>query len=320
MYYKISVIVPVYNVEPYLAKCLESLINQTLKEIEIIIVNDGSTDGSQKIIEEYSKKYSSIKMFNKPNSGLSDARNYGIEHAEGEYLAFVDSDDWVEPEMMEEMYRLANKHKAEIVFCSLEKVAEDNTIIEPLPQMPQSEEKINLKEDFSVFGEMSCFACNKIFKRELFKNIKFPKDLHFEDVATVPRLFIKATTIAKSDKYFYKYLVRTGSITRNYDSKGLDMLKAIKIVKEDFVKSSYKNFILDWKKFVILQGFYSFLAYFAYVKTPNKKQMFSKLKDMLSLENITRKNVINYNRFNKNYLSSLSLKKMIYYIIQIIKI
>ncbi|PQL95668.1 glycosyltransferase family 2 protein [Apibacter adventoris] len=320
MHYKISIIVPVYNVEPYIAKCLESIVHQSLKELEIVIINDGSTDNSLNIIEQYSKNYSFIKVYNKSNGGLSDARNYGIKHANGEYLAFVDGDDWIDSKMMEEMYNLGIKHNAEIVFCSLEKVNENNNSIELLPQMPQSKEKIFLKEDFSIFGEMSCFACNKIFKKELFEGITFPKNLHFEDIATIPRLFLKAKTIAKSDKYFYKYFVRTGSITRNYNIKGLDIFEAIKIVKKDFNTCFYSKWTNVWKKFVILQGFYSFLAYYAYVKTPEKSYMFSKLKKLINQEKITKKDIICYTRFAKNYLFSLGIKKKIYYLIQIIKI
>ncbi|MDR2123268.1 MAG: glycosyltransferase [Flavobacteriaceae bacterium] len=321
MLYKISVIVPVYNVESYLRKCLDSLVQQTLKEIEIITVNDGSTDNSQAIIDEYSAKYPQIKPIIKDNGGLSDARNTGILHAEGEYVAFVDSDDWVKKEMMEEMYALAKKHSAEIVFCNLQNIDETGRVFRHFPQLPQLPEKIMLNEDFTVFGEMECFACNKIFKRELFDTIKFPKGLHFEDVATIPRLFLKANIVAKTDKYFYQYFKRTGSITRNYTSKGSDMFKAIELVKNDFIKSPYKKYIQDWEKFVIFQGVYCFLAYYAYVKkTDVKKQMFQQLKFLTESEGISKRNILEYTRHNKNYLLSLTMKKIVYYLIQIIKI
>ena len=123
---KISLIVPVYNVENYLEKCLNSLVNQTLQEIEILVINDGSTDNSQKIIEVFQNKFpQKIKAFTKENGGLSDARNFGIDRATGEFLAFVDSDDYVSVTMMEEMYGLAKKHEAEIVICNLQKVDEN---------------------------------------------------------------------------------------------------------------------------------------------------------------------------------------------------
>ena len=120
---KISVIVPVYNVENYLEKCLNSLVNQTLQEIEILVINDGSTDDSQKIIDVFQNKFpEKIKAFIKENGGLSDARNFGIDRANGEFFAFVDSDDSVSEKMMEEMYDLAIKNQAELVICNLQKV------------------------------------------------------------------------------------------------------------------------------------------------------------------------------------------------------
>ena len=136
---KISVIVPVYNVENYLEKCLNSLVNQNLQEIEILVINDGSTDNSQKIIEVFQSKFpQKIKTFAKENGGLSDARNYGIDRATGEFLAFVDSDDYVSTTMMEEMYNLAKKHEAEIVICNLQKVDENGNVTQKLTQIPNS--------------------------------------------------------------------------------------------------------------------------------------------------------------------------------------
>ncbi|WP_303821621.1 glycosyltransferase family 2 protein [Apibacter mensalis] len=321
MIYKVSVIVPVYNVEPYLRKCLDSLINQTCKEIEIIIINDGSTDNSQLIIDEYALKYDNIKTIVQNNKGLSEARNTGIKHSSGEFLAFVDSDDWIEKDMLHEMINLAKKHSADIVLCSLQNINDQGKIIKKLPELHQLPERIDLTQDFTIFGEMSCFACNKIFKRELFNDISFPKNMHFEDVATIPRLFLKARTVAKSNQYFYQYLVRTGSITRNYSIKGINMFDAIEIVKHDFFKSIYFKNLHDWHKFTIFQGFYCFLAYYAYVNDySSRKKMFSKLKETLKSEHISKKQICTYNRFGKNYLSTLNLKKIIFYVLQLIKL
>ena len=114
---KVSVIVPVYNTEKYLAKCLDSLVNQTLKDIEIIVVNDGTKDNSEKIINKYLKKYSKIRYYKKENGGLSSARNYGIELANGEYVGFVDSDDYVKDGMFSKMYECAIKNNSDIVVC-----------------------------------------------------------------------------------------------------------------------------------------------------------------------------------------------------------
>lgn len=314
---KITVIVPVYNVENYLQRCVDSLLAQTLQDIEIILVNDGSTDNSLQIIQKYSQQQSNIFCIDKENGGLSDARNAGIKSAKGEYLAFVDSDDWIEAEMLQEMYSLAKKHSAEICICGLQKVDENGKIIKTLPQLPQLPEKIDLEKDFSIFGEMSCFACNKIFKKELFEGVEFIKGIHFEDIATIPVLFLKSKIIAKTDKLFYQYFERSGSITKNFTDKGLDIFKAIENVKNKFNKSSFKNNKQNWKKFVILQGYYSFLAYYAYVKDAKlKKQMKNKLKTLVEEEKISKKDILMYQRFGKNYLLSLSPIKIIYYLLQ----
>ena len=122
---KVSVIVPVYNVEEYLEKCLDTLVNQTLKEIEIIVINDGSPDNSQKIIDKYAKKYKTIKAYTKENGGLSDARNYGLTKANGEYIAFIDSDDYVSIDMYEKIYQKAKSGNFDMVVCDLNIIYDD---------------------------------------------------------------------------------------------------------------------------------------------------------------------------------------------------
>ncbi|TWP26756.1 glycosyltransferase [Apibacter muscae] len=321
MHIKISIIVPVYNVESYLSKCLSSIVNQTLKEIEIIAVNDGSTDNSLSILKKYSSIHKNIIIINKDNGGLSDARNVGIKNALGEYIAFVDSDDWIDKEMMFDMYYLAKNNDADIVFCSLQKVDEYDNVIKNIPQFHNLPEKINFKDNLKIFGEIENFACNKIFRKSLFKNIKFPKGLNFEDNATIPRIILNSKILAKSNNYYYKYFVRDNSISNSYNDKGLDMLNAICLVKKDYLSSCYANQNNVWKKFVIFQGFYCFLAYSAYVKDKEiKKIMLLHLKNLLASEKISKKEILMYNRFGENYLNSLNYKKKLYYLIQLIRI
>ena len=125
---KVSIIVPVYNVEKYLDKCLKSLVNQTLKDIEIIVVNDGTKDNSQKIVDKYVKKYPKlVKSYIKENGGLSSARNYGLKYVNGEFISFIDSDDWVRKDMFEKMYQKAKKEDLDIVICDSINVYENNS-------------------------------------------------------------------------------------------------------------------------------------------------------------------------------------------------
>lgn len=311
---KVSVIVPVYNTSSYLAKCLNSLLDQTLVDLEIIVVNDGSTDDSQKIIDEFSGKSDKIRAFQKPNGGLSDARNFGLEKATGDFIGFVDSDDYVSREMFAEMYEKAMEHEADIVFCDLEKVNEKGEAFRELPQSPQLPERIELEKDFSIFGEMACFACNKLFKKELFSNHQFKKGIHFEDIELIPKLVLDSQIIAKINRPFYKYFERQDSITKTHTGKGLDMFRAIESVKEAFDKSRYSERQEEFERFFIFQGYYSFLAYVAFVKDKKlKKEMVEVLENQLAKYGISKIKIIRYKRFAANYLFSLPIKKQVYY-------
>lgn len=239
---KVSVIVPVYNVEHYLVKCLDSLVNQSLQKIEIIVVNDGSKDGSENIIQQYLAKYPyKIKAFTKENGGLSDARNFGINKATGDYIGFVDSDDYVSETMFEEMLNLAEKHDAEMVICNIQKVDEEGNVKQKLTQIPNMPEKIVLEANFSVFSDLSYFACNKLFKKELFAHKRFKKGVHFEDIQLIPQLLLECKTIAQTQNCHYQYLERQDSISKTHNEKGLDILRAVEDVEEFFKTSPYSS-------------------------------------------------------------------------------
>lgn len=314
---KVSVIVPVYNVEHYLAKCLDSLVNQSLQNIEIIIVNDGSKDGSGNIIQQYSEKYSDkIKAFTKENGGLSDARNFGIDQATGDYLGFVDSDDYVSGTMFEDMLNLAEKNDAEMVICNIQKVNEDGNVTQKLTQIPNMPEKIVLEKHFSVFSDLSYFACNKLFKRELFINKRFKKGVHFEDIQLIPQLLLECKILAQSQNFHYQYLERADSISKTHNEKGLDILKAVEDVEEVFKNSKYSSKIKELQGFQILEGIYTFLAYLAFVKNETQfYKMAQELKNFAEKRDVKMKDILCYSRFGKNYLLSLPLKKKIFYLL-----
>ncbi len=312
---KVSVIVPVYNVERYLAKCLQSLVKQTLDELEIIVVNDGSTDGSQQIIDEFQEKFPlKIKSFQKENGGLSDARNFGLDRATGDFIGFVDSDDYVSETMFEEMHQLALKHSAEMVICNLQKVDENGKVTQKLTQIPNMAEKIVLEENFSVFSDMSYFACNKLFHKDLFKTKRFKKGIHFEDIQLIPQLLLECRILAQTQNYHYQYLERTDSITKSHTEKGLDILNAVKDVENAFADSQYSEKKADLKNFQILEGVYTFLAYLAFVKDDSVyRNMSASVKRFMSERGISLKDLMKYNRFGKNYFSTLPFKKKVYY-------
>ncbi|WP_126652600.1 glycosyltransferase family 2 protein [Chryseobacterium aureum] len=314
---KVSVIVPVYNVENYLTKCLDSLVNQSLTDIEIIVVNDGSKDDSEKIIQEFAQKYpGKIKAFTKENGGLSDARNFGIDQATGDYIGFVDSDDYVTGTMFEEMFHLAEKHQAKMVICNIQKVDENGKLVQKLTQLPGMPEKIELGRNFSIFSDISYFACNKLFKKELFLQRRFKKGIHFEDIQLIPQLLLDCETIAQTQNFHYQYLERSDSITKTHTEKGLDMLKAVADVEKVFRESPYSDKKKELKNFQIFEGVYSFLAYLAFVKEEKK---FYNMSDQLKLfrkeRQINMQDILLYSRFGKNYILSLPLKKKIFYLL-----
>ncbi|AZB00468.1 glycosyltransferase family 2 protein [Chryseobacterium joostei] len=314
---RISIIVPVYNVENYLTKCLDSLVNQSYRNIEVLVVDDGSKDKSAEIIKSFALKYpEKIKAFTKENGGLSDARNFGIERATGDYIGFVDSDDYVTETMFEEMLLLAEKHQAKMVICNIQKVNENGQVTQKLTQLPNMQEKINLEDHFSVFSDISYFACNKLFRKELFEHKRFKKGVHFEDIQLIPQLLLECEIIAQTQSFHYQYLERTDSITKTHTEKGLDILKAVQDVENEFKGSRYSNKKIELKNFQIFEGVYSFLAYLAFVKN---EEMFYKMSDKLTVfmkeRQIKIQDILRYSRFGKNYLLSLPVKKKIFYLL-----
>lgn len=212
---KVSVIVPVYNVEKYLEKSLESLANQTLKDIEIIVVNDGSPDNSQEIIDKYVQKYPTIKSFIKENGGVSDARNFGIKQAKGKYIAFIDGDDYVSPDMYEKMYQKAESGNFDIVVCDLNYVYDDERIIRVSSKIEH--DTTDIKKTY-----INMYPCvwNKIYKKNLFKNnIEFKKGVWFEDVDFLYKIFPYVKTIGVVKEPLNQYVQREGSITKTFDKR-----------------------------------------------------------------------------------------------------
>ena len=233
---KVSIIVPVYNVYPYLDKCLNSLVNQTLQEIEIIIVNDGSLDKSEEIILKYLTKYKNkIKYYKKENGGLSSARNYGLKYAQGEYVGFVDSDDYVDLTMYEDLVKIASSKKASIVVCATEEVYETKKkIINPT---------YNLTNDYKDFLLGAPMACNKLFKRELFEgDFLFNTNIYYEDLELIPSLILKTKNIIFINKPYYKYIQRSGSIMnqQKFNLKILDIITVLNNIEARFKK--YKKY------------------------------------------------------------------------------
>ncbi len=229
---KVSVIVPVYNVEKYIKKCLDSLVNQTLDGVEIIVVNDGSPDNSQMIIDEYVKKYKNIKSYVKENGGLSDARNYGIKKATGEYISFVDSDDYIRNDMLEIMYNYAIKEDLDVVVCDSINVYDNGSEILIKSNNNYSDNDVR---NYIISPPM---ACTRLFKKTIFDKIQFKKNIYYEDLEMTPKVVNITDKIGFVSEGLYYYVQRDGSIMKqNVFNKKLlnifDVLKSNKDLLED---------------------------------------------------------------------------------------
>lgn len=214
----ISIIVPVYNVEEYLEKCVESIINQTYKNIEIILVDDGATDNSGKICDELGKKDDRIIVIHKANGGLSDARNAGLKIAKGEYIGFVDSDDYIAEDMFETLYNLNKKYNSEISIVSYYEIYKGRVIGVRDSKNLEELTKLEAIRELLIDTNIQSYAWNKLFKKELFDGLEFPTNKNFEDIATTLLLFEKANKVVLLEDPKYYYVRRDNSIigVRNY--------------------------------------------------------------------------------------------------------
>lgn len=229
--YKISTIIPVYNSGIYLQKCFESIMKQSIdfENIQLIIINDGSTDNSEKIIHHFLDKFENIVYLKKENGGQSSARNLGLKTAIGEYISFVDSDDWIEPEMYKELYETAVKNQLDIVTCDYTKFKKNKNHY-------VSSRFTN--DEVKNFIIMNVGPCNMIIKKTLLDSRKFtfPTGIIYEDLASIPALALNNTKIKLVEKSFYNYLIHNNSSMNqpNYNSKLDDVFVAFNLLKAQF--------------------------------------------------------------------------------------
>lgn len=222
----ITVIIPVFRVEAYLCRCVDSVLAQTYKNTEIILVDDGSDDGCPVICDEYARRDSRVRVIHQKNAGLSGARNAGIEQAKGAYLSFVDSDDYLSPEFLERLYQACVETNSEMSVCRWEYVKG-----EPIPQRGSGETRTftgrqMLANLYIPDGAYFVVAWNKLYKRELFEAIQYPLGRIHEDEATTYRIYHEVKQAAYIDSSLYGYFVTPSSITRGFNPKRLDWVKA----------------------------------------------------------------------------------------------
>ena len=241
---KLSIIVPVYQVKAYLERCLKSLLSQTFKDYEIILVDDGSTDGSGDICDTYAEKFEFVNVIHKKNGGLSSARNAGINAATGEYIMFVDSDDLIHSKTAELEITLLEEHRAQALICPLKRFSkeEEININFPIEKLEGVSVISGLEAENGFFDNPQAnkyvSACGKVYKRSLFDDIRFPEGRLFEDEFTTYKLYYKSTKVVVVDTELYFYFINESGITQNLNlNKRFDSYDARKERIEFFKKN-----------------------------------------------------------------------------------
>ena len=281
---KISVIVPVYNVRKYLKKAIYSIINQKYRNLEIILVDDGSTDGSGEICDEFKEIDNRIVVYHKENGGQSSARNYGIQKAIGDYIIFIDSDDYIHPEMILSLYEEIKKSKADVSVCGIMNVYNTKEV----PQCNNTElqfictEKEFLKE--LLIGEkVPGSICNKLLKKEIAEKLSFPEGKIYEDAFYhLDLIKIAKTYVVTTKPYYYYYHRSNSSTTEKYNSKRLDAIEVYaKYAK--YIEKEYPD--LKQEAFFRLSH-----SYFVVLDSMLLVDNYKKLEDYPSVINFLKKN------------------------------
>ena len=293
---KISVIVPVYNTEKYLEKCLDSLLRQTLEGIEIIVVNDGSKDGSKKIIDDYAKKYRNIEAYHLPNGGVSKARNFGLAKAKGEYIAFLDSDDYVDENLYEKMYDKAIKDEVDVCECDY------------IWEFPNKKRYDYLNEKIHPLLAVRAVVWNRLYRRDflLQNKLTFHEGVYYEDVEFCYEFFPYVKTFAYVKDVYVHYVQRENSITSNRTEKLRDIYKVldstIEYYKEHHFYEKYKNEL----EYIYMRYIFG-SSFLRLVKIPDKKRR----KEML--EESYQKLLSTYPNYKKNSHLKEGGKKNLYF-------
>lgn len=285
----ISIIVPVYNVQEYLKNCINSILNQSYKNIEIILVDDGSTDESSSICDLYVTKDNRIKVIHKENGGLSDARNMGIKSARGKYITFVDSDDYLDENYVKVLYILITENNSDIACSRMKKTDSLND------KIINKNEKINIYNSIDAIKEIlyqrniDNSAPSKLFKKDLFENILFPVGYAFEDLDTMYKLFLQANKIVSTTNNYYLYYQRQGSILHTVKDKTInDLLTIIDNMNKNLI--SYGELKAPLMARTLNANFYIYnRSTNKDIKENSKKYIIENRKNVLKDSNISKK-------------------------------
>lgn len=299
----ISIIIPVYNMEKYLGNCLDSVINQSYSNIEVLLIDDGSTDNSSKICKEYCNIDDRIKYYKKKNGGLSSARNYGMKKVTGEYFGFVDSDDIIHKDMFKILYDNIIKTNADMSICEVTRYTKcpDFYITDDYQIYNKNEVLKIILEDRKIFN----FAVNKLYKRELSSSIKFPINMVQEDVGTIYKFIMNTNKIVYTEGRLYGYYIRPDSLSNNLTKKFIfnymELLDRRAIDLKDYNLNNY----IELNRANVILGIFINVSFNKNILNDNEVEDY--LNDMLKELKILYKNIKLINTRKSNILIRLLL-------------
>lgn len=261
---KISVIVPVYNVERYIVKCVDSILNQTYREIEVLLIDDGSTDYCGEICDRYARQDDRVIVYHKENEGLSEARNMGVRLAGGTYIVFVDGDDYIEPDMLEVMHQRLQQDESDLVICNFLYVDTDGVSVSELNnELPIKDEVISGEEAFEKLADKKYWyyvtAWNKLYRKEILEGISFPKGKIHEDEFVAHYILDRCCSVSCVSKALYRYVQRESSITKQtFSVRSLDGIEAFCARIEYACKKKNRRVVsasLEKASYLMLSGY-----------------------------------------------------------------
>lgn len=317
---KISFVVPVYKSEKYIRRCLDSLVKQSLEDIQIVCVNDGSPDNSLSILKEYEAKYSNIKVISKENGGVWYARLDGVRAADGEYIGFLDADDYVEKDFAKLMYESVSKNQSDIAVCGFKRIDENTKKVLSQEMKYASSRIIYMDKNPEEIISINTALWNKIYKADVLKatfNVKSPPRI-LEDAMFISLVYINAHKISFVDEYLHNYMVIDGSAMHSLKSNDIDKIKASMLeVKEEYLKANLGKEMLEiLSSFVFLHlGISMMLNVYTFDKANFKaeyKQILSYLNANFIQWRSTKYTTIWYNLTHKKYNLKVAIVRKVY--------
>ncbi len=310
----VSIIVPVYNMQHYLERCLESLVHQTLDSIEIIIVNDGSIDDSQRIIDVYAKNYPrKVVSYYTENGGLSRARNFGVSHARGTYIGFVDSDDYVDIHMFEELFKKGEAMNADIICSPITFEYHDHIVKEFFPDVSIFGE--NTVDSPAILESTRSYACSKIYRKNFWdaERISFPEGIWYEDTATIYPALVKAKKVEAVNYPFYHYdKTREGAITQTVSPKVFDIFQATSILMESAKQMRHIEKFMDVITSLCVKHIFMRIKLIMKSNDENLKNEFLETSLMFLTTNVP-------DWKNCSYMNKMHLSRRLYYTLPILR-